>query len=79
MFVISCVVYCFECVYVLFCVLCIVVQLPPGTNQFAVNNNNNYYYYYYYYSETGLDGKGNGMRPNERLYLNVEWSFVSRV
>jgi hypothetical protein len=38
MFVILCVVYCFECVYV---ILCIVVPLPPGTYQLAVNNNNN--------------------------------------
>ena len=33
-------VYYFECVCVLFCVLCIVVPLPPGTNPFAVNNIN---------------------------------------
>jgi hypothetical protein len=49
MFVISyycvcnfCVVYCFGCVYVLFCVcLCIVVPLQPDTYPLSVNNNNN--------------------------------------
>jgi hypothetical protein len=39
------VLYCFECVCVILCflciVLCIVVPLPPGTYPLAVNNNNN--------------------------------------
>jgi hypothetical protein len=35
-FVILCV-YCFECMYV---ILCIVLPLPPGTNPFAMNNTN---------------------------------------
>jgi hypothetical protein len=34
-------VYCFECVCVILCFVCIVVPLPPGTNPFAVNNSNN--------------------------------------
>ena len=36
--VILCVVYYFERVFV---ILCIVVPLPPGTNPFEVNNSNN--------------------------------------
>jgi hypothetical protein len=36
--VILCVVYYFERVFV---ILCIVVPLPPGINPFAVNNSNN--------------------------------------
>ena len=41
MYVIVCVVYCFECVCFILCLLCTVVPLPTGTNPLAVNNNNN--------------------------------------
>ena len=40
MFVILCVVYCFECVCVRV-ILCIAVPLPPGIYPLAVNNNSN--------------------------------------
>jgi hypothetical protein len=47
-FLILCVLYCFECCVILFFFVCIVLPLPPGTNPFAVTNststsNNNSY------------------------------------